>query len=218
MTDQTNPSNNGEPGADDVSKARPAPEYGWYAPGFDPNARKEAAQATQPTQQPQYQTPQYGQSQAQNSPYGPPVPAPQFGAQGSMLPQAPAKTNTLATVSLVAGIVGLVGFAWFYGLVSVVAVITGHMALYRIKRSRENGRGMAIAGLVLGYIGIAIILLIVAAVVYVMANPDILREMLNDPTITSQLTPEQLDQLRDFIGESGSATGNSFGTNGGQNV
>ncbi|WP_051225005.1 DUF4190 domain-containing protein [Pseudoclavibacter soli] len=135
-----------------------------------------------------------------------------------MLPQAPAKTNTLATVSLVAGIVGLVGFAWFYGLVSVVAVITGHMALYRIKRSHEKGRGMAIAGLVLGYIGIAIILLIVAAVVYVMANPDILREMLNDPTITSQLTPEQLDQLRDFIGESGSATGTSFGTNGGQNV
>lgn len=221
MTDETRQSNDGGPAADDVSKARPAPEYGWYAPGFDPNAPKSSAgqQSSQYPQPPQHEQVQHEQTGPQNSQYGPPMPAPQFGAQGgAMLPQTPSKTNTLAIVSLVSGIAGLVGFAWFYGLVSLLAVITGHLALSRIKRNREGGRGMAIAGLILGYLGLALILLIIGVVVYVLANPDILRDMLNDPAITSQLTPEQLDQLRDFIGETGAATGTSFGGDGGQNV
>ena len=60
-------------------------------------------------------------------------------------PTAPvgAKTNTLAIVSLV--------LAFF---VSLGAVICGHIALSQIKRTGENGRGLAIAGLVLGYLGL----------------------------------------------------------------
>ena len=54
-----------------------------------------------------------------------------------------AKTNTLAIVSLV--------LAFF---VSLGAVICGHIALSQIKRTGENGRGLAIAGLVLGYLGL----------------------------------------------------------------
>lgn len=57
---------------------------------------------------------------------------------------APQRTNVLAIISLVA--------AFF---ISLAAVITGHIALSQIKRTGENGRGLAIAGLVLGYIGIA---------------------------------------------------------------
>ena len=53
------------------------------------------------------------------------------------------KTNTLAIISLVSAFV-----------ISLVAVITGHMALGQIKRTGEKGRGLAIAGLVLGYLGI----------------------------------------------------------------
>ena len=53
-------------------------------------------------------------------------------------PQAP-KTNTLAIISLVS--------AFF---VSLAAIITGHIALGQIKRSGESGRGLALAGLILG--------------------------------------------------------------------
>jgi hypothetical protein len=61
-----------------------------------------------------------------------------------------AKTNVLAIVSLVTSIIG-------FGL---VGVITGHIGLNQIKKTGEEGRGLAIAGLVIGYITIAAALLI----------------------------------------------------------
>jgi Domain of unknown function (DUF4190) len=54
------------------------------------------------------------------------------------------KTNTLAIVSLVLAFV-----------VSLGAVITGHIALGQIKRTGEAGHGLALAGVILGYIGLA---------------------------------------------------------------
>lgn len=60
----------------------------------------------------------------------------------SSAPTGP-KTNTLAIVSLV--------LAFF---ISLGAVICGHIALGQIKQTGEGGRGLAIAGLVLGYAGI----------------------------------------------------------------
>jgi hypothetical protein len=62
---------------------------------------------------------------------------------------AGARTNVLAIVSLVTSIVGL----------SLVGVITGHIGLNQIKKTGEEGRGLAIAGLVIGYISIAAVLL-----------------------------------------------------------
>ncbi|MGV3732387.1 MAG: DUF4190 domain-containing protein [Microcella sp.] len=81
----------------------------------------------------------------------PPAAAPYAAA-----PTGP-KTNTLAIVSLVTGIVGL------FIPIALAAVITGHIALSQIKRLGDNGRGMAIAGLILGYLGIVagLILLVV---------------------------------------------------------
>ncbi|WEO75692.1 DUF4190 domain-containing protein [Cryobacterium sp. SO2] len=58
-------------------------------------------------------------------------------------PVAP-RTNTLSIVSLVTGF-----------FCSIAAVITGHLALGQIKRSGEAGKSLAIAGLILGYLGIA---------------------------------------------------------------
>jgi hypothetical protein len=44
-------------------------------------------------------------------------------------------------------------------IASIVAVITGHMALKQTKNNPAiGGRGMAIAGLVTGYIGIGLLL------------------------------------------------------------
>lgn len=54
-------------------------------------------------------------------------------------------TNSLAIVSLVTSIIGL----------GVVGVITGHIGLSQIKRTHEHGRGLALAGLIVGYISIA---------------------------------------------------------------
>ena len=65
-------------------------------------------------------------------------------------------TNGLAVASLVAG------FLWIGWLGSILAVIFGHIALGQINRSggREGGSGLAIAGLVLGYMGVATLLLV----------------------------------------------------------
>lgn len=68
------------------------------------------------------------------------------------------ETNGFAIASLVLGIL------WLYWLGSILAIVFGHIALVQIQRKRGNsaGRGMAIAGLVLGYIGVAIAILIIA--------------------------------------------------------
>lgn len=55
------------------------------------------------------------------------------------------RTNGMSIAALVTGIVG----------VSILGVIFGHISLNQIKERNEAGRGMAIAGLVLGYVGIA---------------------------------------------------------------
>lgn len=70
--------------------------------------------------------------------------------------QPPAPINGLAIASMVCGIVGIIT-CYFAGLLGIPAVICGHMALSRINNSPVpvGGRGMAIAGLILGYVGIA---------------------------------------------------------------
>jgi hypothetical protein len=66
-------------------------------------------------------------------------------------------TSGLAVAALVLGIV------WLWGIGSVLAVIFGHIALSETKDGRKGGQGMAIAGLVLGWIGVASFLIIVIA-------------------------------------------------------
>jgi hypothetical protein len=52
------------------------------------------------------------------------------------------KFNTLAVVSLATAVTG-------FG--AVAGVITGHVALSQLKRTDERGRGLAIAGVIIGY-------------------------------------------------------------------
>lgn len=68
----------------------------------------------------------------------------------------PSPTNGLAIASLILGIL------WIYWIGSILAVIFGHVALSQTKKNpASGGRGMAIAGLVLGYIGVATLTLVV---------------------------------------------------------
>jgi len=105
--------------------------------------------------------------------------APTPPAAGRSFPQAvpgrggpaggPPENSGKALASLICGVVF---FLW--PLSAVAAVVLGHVALGEIKRSagRLAGRGMAIAGLVAGYIGISTVpILIIAAI----AIPNLLR-------------------------------------------
>jgi type IV pilus assembly protein PilA len=90
--------------------------------------------------------------------------------QGPLPPGFEPPTSGKAIGSLVSGL--LFFFAPFS---SIVAVILGHISLSEIRKSsgRLKGHGMATAGLVLGYIGIAAIpfILIIAAI----AIPNLIR-------------------------------------------
>ena len=68
-------------------------------------------------------------------------------------------TNGFAIAALVSA---LVWFAWFG---SVLAVIFGHVALGQIERSggRQRGKGLAIAGLALGYFEIFVFAAVLVA-------------------------------------------------------
>jgi competence protein ComGC len=74
------------------------------------------------------------------------------------------KTSGLAIWSLVLGILSLLCFTIF---TAIPGVICGHKALSKIKRANGavTGQGLAIAGLVTGYLGIAYALFIIPLLV-----------------------------------------------------
>ena len=73
---------------------------------------------------------------------------------------AQVKLAGTAIASLVLGILGLISIG---PLGAVPAVICGHMAMSRIKASggQVGGDGLALAGLILGYMGIALMIILV---------------------------------------------------------
>ena len=72
-------------------------------------------------------------------------------------PYTAASTNGLAVASLV------LGCLFCLLITGVLAVIFGNVALSQIQRSQgaQRGRGLAIAGIVLGWIGIALMAVLV---------------------------------------------------------
>ncbi|MCS5498008.1 DUF4190 domain-containing protein [Cnuibacter physcomitrellae] len=101
--------------------------------------------------------PGWGPEGAQGAPTAPGAGgfgAPGAGAPGYSMPAAAAqatvyppqrRTSLLAVLTLVFGILGF----------GVVPVVTGHIALSQLKRTGEDGRGLALAGLILGYVTLA---------------------------------------------------------------
>ena len=82
-------------------------------------------------------------------------------------PVGPGETSGKAIASL------LFGLLFLFTPFAIAAVIFGHLSLSEIRQSagRLTGHGMAIAGLVLGYVGSVPMLLIIAAIVI----PNLLR-------------------------------------------
>lgn len=76
------------------------------------------------------------------------------------------QTSTLAVVSLVFGLL-----AWTFVpiLGAIVAIITGHLARGEIRRDPERmeGDGLALAGLILGYLSLLMAVIVIMALIFV---------------------------------------------------
>ncbi len=78
----------------------------------------------------------------------------------TFLPPPPPSTNGSAIGALVCGIL-----TPMYGLTAIPAVILGHKARAEIRRTGEQGAGLAMAGLVLGWVAIGVFLAVVFGVI-----------------------------------------------------
>jgi hypothetical protein len=75
--------------------------------------------------------------------------------------QASQRTNGLAVAALVCGIAQLVAF-W---PATILAIVLGHKARRDIRRTGEQGDGLARAGIILGYTGLGLTLLLAVLIV-----------------------------------------------------
>jgi DUF1707 SHOCT-like domain/Domain of unknown function (DUF4190) len=79
------------------------------------------------------------------------------------MPALPPKTNSMAIASLLCG----VGQVMFWPLITIPAIVLGHVARRQIRQTGEAGSGLATAGLVLGYIGAGVVALAIIAITLV---------------------------------------------------
>jgi hypothetical protein len=151
-------------------------------PGTPPTHQPYGAPPPDPYQQPYGQQP-YGQQPA-GQPYGQqPYGQQPYGQYGQQqYPQQPQygypvapPTDGMALGAMITGIAALV-MSCAYGvglLASPVALVLGKISMNRIDRSegRLGGRGMAVAGFVLGIIGtVLLVLAIVVLVIVIIAG------------------------------------------------
>lgn len=142
----------GESGHDEADGGG-APEQRDHAAPWEPPAPPPGAGSVPPA----YPPPGYSADYA--SGYGPPgypggyYPSEYHGGYaGSVQPG----TNPLAIASLIASLTGLV-----CGLGAIVAMVLGVIALDQIRRTRQEGFGMAVAGIVIGIATLVVIFVVV---------------------------------------------------------
>lgn len=118
------------------------------------------------SQAPEFQSlSQQGATGADNAPYA----APQTNSGQAPYAGAPIPTDGLSIASLVCGVLAILASCMYIGFIfGIPGVICGHMSLKKIKKSPTpiQGKGMAIAGLVTGYIGTIISIAMVVFVVF----------------------------------------------------
>jgi uncharacterized membrane protein len=90
------------------------------------------------------------------------------GARVGPVPlRGPVPTNGLAIASLACGLAQFV----FGPLPTIPAIVLGHMARHQIRRTGEQGAGMALAGLLLGWAAVALgVLAIIALAAFVVTS------------------------------------------------
>jgi hypothetical protein len=91
------------------------------------------------------------------------APAPAGGQWAGWAPSAPVSsgTNGLAIAGFVLGLLG------FTGITGVLGIVFGAIALSRIRTTSQDGKGLAIAGIVLGscWVAFFVILIVIGIVV-----------------------------------------------------
>lgn len=77
-------------------------------------------------------------------------------------------TNGMAIGALVSAIAG----ALLCGVLSIVGAILGHVALNQIKQTGEEGRGMALAGVIIGWVAFVLSVLVIVLLVVIGISRD----------------------------------------------
>lgn len=151
----------------------PAPGAATDAPyGSAPAAPAYGAPATPPYDvagdaASTYGAPAYG-APAYDSPSGAPAydqATAAYGAPAYGYGYAAARTNTLAIVSFIASLAGV----FVLPVIGQIAgVVMGHISLSQIKSRGEKGRGLALAGVIIGYATLALgVLAIIAFAIFI---------------------------------------------------
>jgi Domain of unknown function (DUF4190) len=162
MTDS--PSSSGW--SDPTSQRQPSSGEAWPAQPGSPSPYSSPTSGSPDPYSPaadpgQYQSPSYQQGAYGQDPYGYPTTTPSYQVQpaypgaagyGQQYAQptyvVARPTNGLAIASLICS---LAGFA--IGISFPVGAIMGHIARRQIQQSGEQGDGMALAGIIVGWIG-----------------------------------------------------------------
>lgn len=160
---------------------------------------------SQPVPPPPPPPPQYG---AYPGSYPPPPPPPPPYAGYAPPPAGP--KNGLGIAALVLAIVGLV-FCWTVAggvILGAVAVVLGFVGRSRVKRGEATNGGIAIAGIVLGFLAIVVSLVFIAIWIGVFEEVggtdyvDCLNKAGNDATAIQNCA----DQFRDRVEDQFSVT------------
>jgi hypothetical protein len=100
--------------------------------------------------------------------YPPPAyPSPAYQPYGYPVMAVTQPTNGLAVASMVVSIVAVIGLCGYGlgGYLGIVGAILGHVSRRQIRERGEAGDGMAVAGIISGWIATAIAVLATAAIV-----------------------------------------------------
>lgn len=65
----------------------------------------------------------------------------------------------------------VLSLVWMYGVGSILAIIFGHISRKQIREQHQQGGGLALAGLIIGYIGLAIGVLVIIFIVAAVNDP-----------------------------------------------
>ncbi|MFJ8747800.1 DUF4190 domain-containing protein [Streptomyces sp. NPDC102441] len=150
------PNGSGEPGpyGYPAAPAAPSAAYGYPAAPAAPSAA-------------------YGYPAAPAAPsaaYG----YPGYPGYGGQQPWGPAPANGLGVAAMVLGIIAVVGFCmWGLGIIlGILALIFGIIGRGRAKRGEANNGGMALAGIILGSVSIAISAVFLGFLIWAVANDE----------------------------------------------
>lgn len=100
----------------------------------------------------------------------------QLGPERASAPHREMRTSAAAVTSLISAIFGVVGGCLICGLPPIVAIITGHIGVARTRQGELKGHGMALAGLIMGYV---LVLPTILVVLVVLIEPDRTADLLH---------------------------------------